>query len=176
MKLVDFKDGELVISDEAYHIRSFKALYDMSPSGAINMFGYMYFMYHPGSDYNYIVDGDEKSQTILEALGLLEASNFMEDPLYLSALSAYQKMITTTSSKMIDNNRKRLAKIDVYLDNTELTDDNVAKYTKALSDVNKLSIEISLAEKQVFKDVEEQTTKVRGKTELTIGDRGLNNL
>ena len=176
MKLIEFKNNELVISDEAYHIKVFKEIWDKDKtkdkSYSLGIFGFLYFYYHPGSDYNYITDSDDKVHAIREALGL-DSMNFLVDKTYLQCVEIYKKMVITTSSKMIDNNRKRLAKIDKYLDDTELNDDNVSKYTKALSDVNKLGLEIALAEKEVYKDVEEQSAKARGKIQLTIGDIGL---
>jgi len=174
MKLIEFKNDELVISDEAYHIRAFKELWDKDKSNgksySLNIFGFLYFFYHPGSDYNYIIDIDDKIDSIREALGL-DDMKFLVDPLYLECVELYKKMVITTSSKMIENNRKRLGKLDEYLDNAVIDDDNVSKYTKAISDINKLGIEIAAAEKEIFKDIEEQSSKVKGKTILTIGDR-----
>jgi len=40
---------------------------------------------------------------------------------------------------------------------------NDAKFTKAISDATKLGIEIANAEKEIFRDIEEQSTKARGK-------------
>ena len=176
MKVIEFKDNELVISDEAYHIKCFRELYDRNPESAMNIFGYLYFLYHPNSDYNYITDSDEKMDAIDEALGLDGDNAIIFDELYEQCKNIYCKMVVTTSSKLLDNNRKRLEKLDIFLDNLKLNEDNVAKYTKAISDGNKLALEISQTEKEIFKDIETQTTKVRGKTELTIGDRGLNNV
>jgi hypothetical protein len=175
MKLINFKDNELIISDEAFHIKCFKELYDRDSEEAFSIFGYLYFMYYPGSDYNYITDYQEKEETVLEALGL-DKPQWLLDPLFIDCLSVYKKMVQTTSSLLLDNNRKRLSKIDVFLDNLELDEDNINKYTKAIADVNKLGVEIAQAEKEIHKDIEEQTTKAKGRAELTIGDRGLNNL
>jgi len=174
MKLIEFRDDGLVISDEAFHVKVFKSLWNRDSSEAEKFFGYLYFMFHPGSDYNYITDLEEKEHTISEALGM--SSNvfkFSSDPLYKQCEDVYKKMVVTTSSRTVDNNRKRLDKIDRFLDELELTDDNIAKYTRAISDVNKLAVDIANAEKEIFKHAEEQSAKVRGKAELTIGDRGL---
>jgi len=176
MKLIEFKNNELVISDEAYHIRVFKDIWDADSSAdhqySISIFGFLYFFYHPGSDYNYITDEEEKAEIIRESLGL-ERMDFLTDATYNRAVEVYKRMVVTTSSNIIANNRKRLAKLDEYLDNAVIDDDNVAKYTKAISDVNKLGLEIANAEKELYKDIEEQSSKVRGKIELTIGDKGL---
>jgi len=174
MKVIEFKNNELYISDEAYHIRCFRELHDRDSEAALNIFGFLYFFYNPASDYNYITDSEEKQEVILEALGLDDS--FLKDELYLQCCSVYEKMVVTTSSKLIDNNRKRLQKLDTFLDELELTQDNVGKFTKAISDGTKLAVEISNAEKEIAKDIEEQSVKARGKTELTIGDRGLENL
>jgi len=174
MKLIEFKDNELKISDEAYHVRCFKELYDRDAETALNIFGFLYFMFHPGSDYNYITDEIEKKEAVLEALGL--DGNMPEDPLYFQCEEIYRKMVVTTSSKILENNRKRLSKIDTFLDDLTLDEDNIQKYTKAISDVNKLGIEIAQAEKEIFRDIEEQTSKVRGKTTLTLGDLGIKDL
>ena len=174
MKVIEFRDNELVISDEAYLIKAFKALWDddksKDKSKALAAFSYLYFYYHPASDYNYIVDEDEKSSTICESCGI-DDLGFLEDEVFKKAVEVYQKMVVTTSSKILRNNRHRIDKLDNYLNDMVLDDDNIGKYTKALSDVNKLSVEIAKAEMDIYKDVEEQSAKVRGKVELSIGDR-----
>ena len=172
MKLIEFKNNELVISDEAYTVKYFRELYNRDSEYAMALFGFMYFFNHPGSDYNYITDADEKIEVITKALGL-EDKGFLNDPLFIQCSDIYCKMVVTISSKLLDNNRKRLDKLDVFLDNLVLDEDNVTKFTKTISDATKLAVEISQAEKDIHKEVEEQTTKVRGRTELTIGDRGL---
>jgi hypothetical protein len=171
MKLIEFKNNELVISDEIYHVKAFKSLSEVY-SNYLDILGYMYFMYHPGSDYNYIINEEEKNETICEALGL-DMSDIITHQDYLDCIAIYKKMVVTTSSRILDNNRKRLDKLDIYLDDMVLDDDNIAKYTKAISDINKLAEEISKSEKEIYKDIEEQSSKVRGKVELTIGDKGL---
>jgi hypothetical protein len=175
MKLIEFKNNELVISDEAYHIKVFRDIWDNDKgdyNNSLNIFGYLYFFYHPGSDFNYITDEEEKEEIVLSGLGISDRG-FLSDEVYKRAVEVYKKMVITTSSRMIENNRKRLAKLDAYLDNTNIDDDNVSKYTKAISDMNKLGIEIANAEKEIYKDIEEQSAKVRGKVQLTIGDHGL---
>ena len=176
MKIIEFKDNELVISDEAYHIKAFKEIWDKDKSKdkekALTFFSYLYFYYNPASDYNYIVDEDEKDAAIMEGCGI-EDLDFLNDELHQKAVEIYCKMVITTSSKILNNNRKRLHKLDNYLDNMVLDDDNITKYTKALSDVNKLATEIAQSEKEIYKDIEEQSAKVRGKVQLTIGDMGL---
>ena len=176
MKIIEFKNDELVISDEAYHVKAFRDIWDADTtdnhSYSLAICGFLYFFYHPGSDYNYIVDEYEKAETIRESLGL-ENLDFCNDLLYQRAVDIYKKLVITTSSKLVDNNKKRLSKLDEYLDNVNIDDDNVSKYTKAISDTTKLAVEIAEAEKGIFKDIEEQSAKVRGKVQLSIGDMGI---
>jgi archaellin len=178
MRIIQFKDNELVISDEAYHIKCFRDLKKKAPKQYMDIFGYLYFMYHPASDYNYVIDESEKETLILGALGIKKDffNNKNLSDLLEECQKIYKKMVVSTASMTIENNRKRINKIDVFLDELELSDDNIAKYTKAISDVTKLTIEISNAEKVLYKDLEEQDSKVRGKIELSIGDKGLQNL
>jgi len=176
MKLIEFKNNELVISDEAFHIKCFRDMYERNADEAMTIFGYLYFMFHPGSDYNYITDWDEKIETVSEALGIEDINEFLDFPEYKQCVDIYQKMVITSSSKLIDGNRRRMDKLNTFLDELVLDDDNMAKFTKAISDSNKLAVELSIAEKEIFKDIEEQSAKVRGKTQLTIGDLGLSNV
>jgi len=173
MKLIEFKNNELTIADEAYHIRVFKTLWDRDitkdKSRALSTFGFMYFYHHPNSDYNYIIDDDEKIQAIQEGLGI-DNLKFLQDKNYLKAVEVYKKMVVTTSSKILETNRNRMEKLGKFLDDLVITDENMNKYTKAISDINKLGVEIAMAEKEIFRDIEEQTAKVRGKVELTVGD------
>lgn len=172
MKLIEFKNNDLQIADEIYHIKVFRDFYIKDPEKALTLFGFMYFYYNPLSDYNYITDDEEKMVEICNSLGIKDTS-FIEDKQYLKVVELYKKTVITTSSKVLDNNRKRLAKLDDFLNSMELDDKNVKVFTNAISDSIKLGVEVAKAEKDIAKDIEEQSTKVRGNAELTIGDYGM---
>ena len=63
-----------------------------------------------------------------------------------------------------------------YLDEVEINDKNLAALTKSISERTALSLEINKAEREIYKDVEEHSSKMRGKGTKTIGDDGLSHL
>ena len=138
------------------------------------MLGTLYFMYDPRSEYMYITEDSERLDKIKEETGL--GSNWKPDKLFESAIPVYKSLTCTTSAITLQNNRETLDKVDKYLKDISVTNENVKDVLDALSKKNKLAVEISAAEKTIYKDVEEYSAKMRGKGTQTIGDEGLANL
>ena len=70
MKLFRYEGYKVVISEEAFALKVFRQIWNRDRSvnkdKAIMELGYVYFMTDPRSDYQYIVDEDERSKAIIE--------------------------------------------------------------------------------------------------------------
>jgi hypothetical protein len=81
-----------------------------------------------------------------------------------------------STRKIIESTRKNLEAMDlseVNIDKRAYAATNIINSLKAST---ALMIEVAIAEKKVFAEVEENATKMRGSGTKTIGDEGLNNL
>lgn len=178
MNLIQWNNNSIKIAPEAYAIKVFRNIWDndRSPNKelAIMELGTLYFMYDPRSEYMFEVDEEERMEIIKEQTGL--PVEWTPGKLFLDAVPVYKYLTNTTSSLTLNSNRKVLEKVDNYLDTIEVSDDNLTKIIKAITDKNTLAVDISKAEKEIYSDVEEQSLKKRGKSNRTIGDEGLSSL
>ena len=74
MRLFKYEGYNLNISEEALALKPFRAIWVRDKSAykerAITELGYVYFMEDPRSDYQYIINRDERSKAIKEGEGL----------------------------------------------------------------------------------------------------------
>jgi hypothetical protein len=173
-----WENNEMVMKPEALAVKAFKNIWDADKSKektrAMNTFSLLYFMHDPRSEYQFDVDERSRLELIKEHMGL--DAKMEKDKLYLAAIPVYRSMIHTPSSQTLASNMKLLKAIRAYLDDVVVDDDNISKVVKAVSDVNKLAVDIAAAEKAVHAEVEEKLNNARGNARLTIGDEGLEKL
>ena len=74
MKLFRYEGYKLHISEEAFVLKPFKELWNSDKTKnkdkALQELGYVYFMCDPRSDYQYIVDEEDRSKAIKEGEGI----------------------------------------------------------------------------------------------------------
>lgn len=181
MKLFRYENYKVTISEEALALKPFKKLWDRDKSKskdkAIAELSYTYFMEDPASDYQYLVDREERSKAIIEGEGL---TNWKPDKLVQEAMEFYASFKTTSALILedtryaADNLRKSLRNIDL-----EATDEKgrpiytVASIISAIKQVPQLVKELSEAERAVAKEMSENAGRVRGQRTKSIMEGGL---
>lgn len=181
MKLFKYHQYRVVISEEALALKPFKKLWDRDKSKtkdkAIAELSYCFFMEDPASDYQYLVDREERSKAIIEGEGL---KDWKPDKAVEEAMAFYASFKTTSALILedtryaADNLRKSLRNIDL-----EATDDRgkpiytVASIISAIKQVPQLVKELSEAERAVAKEMAETNGRVRGQRAKTILEDGL---
>lgn len=181
MKLFKYEAYKVVISEEALALKPFKQLWNRdrtaSKDRAISELAYVYFMEDPASDYQYLVDRDERSKAIIEGEGL--GDKWKPDKAVLEAMEFYASFKTTSALILEDtryaanNLRKSLRDIDL-----KATDDKnrpiytVASIISAIKQVPQLVKELAEAERAIAKEMTENNGRVRGQRAKTIMDDG----
>lgn len=171
MKLFKYDQYKVVISEEAMAVKVFRQIWNRDRSinkeRAISELGYIYFMVDPRSDYQYLIDKDERSRAIMEGEGL--PSNWKPDKLIEEAMEFYEGMKPTASllledaRLMVDKYRKKLREMDFeQLGVKELKD--MGALIRGIPDLVKALDE---AEKAVTSEMR-NTGKMRGTGEKTI--------
>jgi uncharacterized protein YoxC len=182
MKLFKYESYKVSISEEALALKPFKQLWNrdrtVNKDRAIAELSYVYFMEDPSSDYQYIVDRDDRSQAIIEGEGL--DSKWKPDKMVQEAMKFYASFKTTSALILedtryaADNLRKSLRNI-----NLEDVDDKgrpiytVASIISAIKQVPQLVKELSEAERAVAKEMAENNGRVRGQKAKSIFEDGL---
>ena len=191
MKLIEFDGTEFTIADEALLVKPIRELFRKDKSKNKEEFwkqmSYMWFMCDPRSNYQYLLDEDERSMEVKTQEGL--GSDWKPSPTLLEAMKIYKRQSTTTASLLIEDMRFGLDSIRAIIRkiskavNVESDDDGkdsgnvlAMKLDKALDSMTKacdkipdLAKKLSDAEKALAKDFASED-KARGNTTMAIGE------
>lgn len=182
MRLFKYEQYKVVISEEALALKPFKQLWNrdrtVNKDRAIAELSYVFFMEDPASDYQYLVDREERSKAIIEGEGL--DAKWKPDKLVIEAMEFYSSFKTTSAliledtRKVAENLRKALPTINPM----EEDDKGRPKYkitdiTKTIRELNVLIKELSETERLIAKEMAEANGRVRGQRAKSILEDGL---
>lgn len=182
MKLFKLENYRVVISPEALALAPFRKLWNRDRSAsketAISQISYIYFMEDPASDYQYLVDREDRSKAIIEGEGLPE--NWKPDKMVKEAMDFYSSFKTTSAliledtRKVAENLRKALRTLDITEeDDKGRPKHTIASITKAIRELNVLVKELAETERIIAKEMTETNGRVRGQKAKTILEDGL---
>lgn len=173
MRLLTYEGYNLTIDPMLLTLKPFKALWIRDKTEkkerATSEIAYTYFMEDPRSDYQYIIDREERSDKIKTDQGFKD--NWKPDKTVLDAMKLYASF-KTTSALLLEDTR---AFVDGYRNKIrELTanmDDLDVKEVKSIGDIIKQIPEmvknLDEAEKAITRELA-QSDKVRGAQEKNI--------
>lgn len=181
MKLFKYEGYKIVISEEAFALKVFRQIWNRdrtaSKDKAIMELGYVYFMIDPRSDYQYLVDEDERSKAIIEGEGL--PSDWRPDKLVKEAMNFYGKF-KPTAALLLEDTRYAVDKLRKLLRDINLEDkDDKGKpvytlntITATIKQVPSLAKDLDEAERALASEMRNQG-KMRGQGEKTIMEDSL---
>lgn len=181
MKLFKYEGYKIVISEEAFALKPFRMIWNrdrtISKDKAIMELGYIYFMEDPRSDYQYIIDRDERSLSIIESEGL--PSNWKPDKVIIEAMEFYSSF-KPTSALLLEDTRYAVDKVRKLLRDIDLEaeDDRgrpvytIDKILAAIKQVPALVKDLDEAEKALASEMK-LGGKMRGQGEKTIMEDSL---
>lgn len=177
MKLFKRVDYKLTVEPIVFSIKAFKKLDQRDRTvGKTQLekeLAFIYFVYDPRSDLQFIVDEQERIERVKELIGF--DSKFKIDNDLQKAIDVYLSMTETSASLLIKDLKVGVEKLRKYLRDAEVDDETFDKYTKALKELIPLSQKLSETERTVIKEVEEISNS-RGDRAMTILDAGFDNL
>ena len=177
MRLFTRKDFRLVVDPMVFTIKVFKEL-DKRDKTKDKLqlekeLSFIYFVYDPRSDLQFIVDEQERIERVKELVGLTD--KFKIDDVLTRAIDVYLSMTETASSLLLKDIKIGADKLRSYLRDTEVNEDNFDKYTKSLKDLIPLSEKIVMVERTVIKEIED-ISEMRGNKTQTILDGGFDTI
>lgn len=180
MKLFKYEGYKITISEEALALKPFKVIWarDKSPTKdrAISELAFVYFFADPRSDYQFIVDEEERVKMIKEGEGMPE--KWVVDKQITEAIEFYHQFKSTaallleSTRTLVDKLTKQMKEIDM-----NATDDKgkpiyaLNVYTNTIKQIPELVRAIDDAERAVNAEAA-QNTKMRGQGEKTIMEDG----
>ena len=181
MKLFKYEGYKVTISEEAFALKVFRQIWNrdrtVNKDKAIVEMGYIYFMVDPRSDYQYLVDEEERSKAIIEGEGL--PTNWKPDKLVEEAMKFYSSFKSTAAllledtRAVIDNVRKSLREFS--FDDMDDKDrvNAIKSVTSTVATIPKLIKDLNDAEQAIRADMQESSGKIRGQKEKSLLEDGL---
>ena len=176
MKLFKYEGYKLHISEEAFVLKPFKEIWNRDKTKnkdkALQELGYIYFMCDPRSDYQYIVDEEDRAKTIKEGEGI--DPKWKPDNKVIEAMKFY-KTFKPVSALLLEDTRIAVDKLRQLLRNIDLTEvDDKGKpiytlntITATIKQIPSLVKDLDEAEKAIAKEIME-SDKVRGAQEKSM--------
>lgn len=181
MKLFKYEGYKVVISEEAFALKVFRQIWNRDRSinkdKAIMELGYVYFMIDPRSDYQYLVDEEERSKAIIEGEGL--PNNWKPDKIVTEAMQFYSRF-KPTAALLLEDTRVAVEKLRKLLRDINLqdTDDKgrplytLNTITATIKQVPSLAKDLDEAERALSSEMRNEG-KMRGQGEKTIFEDSL---
>lgn len=176
MKLLRYEGYNLTFEPEILTLRVFKRLFmrdkTKNKSRFLQELAYIYFMEDPRSDYQYIVNPDERSRAIIEGEGL--DNDWKVDSILQEAID-YYKSFKSTSALLLEDTRVAVDKLRQQLRDIDLNsvdDKGRPIYTlnvvvNTIKQVPSLVKDLDEAEKTIAKEMI-QNDKIRGSAEKSM--------
>lgn len=176
MKLFKYEGYKLHISEEAFILKPFKEIWNRDKTKnkdkALQELAYVYFMCDPRSDYQYIIDEEDRAKAIKEGEGI--DSKWKPDNKVIEAMKFY-KTFKPVSALLLEDTRIAVDKLRQLLRNIDLTEvDDKGKpiytlntVTATIKQIPSLVKDLDEAEKAIAKEIME-SDKVRGAQEKSM--------
>lgn len=178
MKLFVYEGYKVRVSPEALMLKPFKTLWTRDKTRnkekAMMEFAYIYFWADPRSEYQYIIDDDDRNKAVKEGLGL--PAKWKPDKDVQKALDLYASF-TTTAALLLQDTRYAVDKLRQLLRDIDLNakDKNdkpiytLNTITATIKQVPSLVRDLDNAEKYLNEQLKESEGAV-GSTEMGIMD------
>lgn len=173
MRLFKYEGYKLTISEEAMLLKPFKAIWKrdrtQNKEKALMELGYCYFMEDPRSDYQFIVDREDRSAQIKLGEGIPES--WSPDEVVIQAMEFYSSFKTTSAllledtRVLVDGYRTKLRAITS--DMSELDVKAVKEIGAIIKQVPSMVKDLDEAERALAKELA-QSDKVRGAQEKSM--------
>lgn len=176
MKLFKYEGYKLHISEEAFILKPFKEIWNRDKTKnkdkALQELGYIFFMCDPRSDYQYIINEEDRAKAIKEGEGI--DSKWKPDNKVIEAMKFY-KTFKPVSALLLEDTRIAVDKLRQLLRNIDLTEvDDKGKpiytlntITATIKQIPSLVKDLDEAEKAIAKEIME-SDKVRGAQEKSM--------
>ncbi len=176
MRLLTYEGYNLTIDPMLLTLKPFRNLWERDTSDkkekAIQEIAYIYFMEDPRSDYQYIIDREEREAQIKEGEGLKKS--WKPDKQVLSAMNLYASF-KTPAALLLEDTRMAVDKLRQLLRNIDLNevDDKgrpiytLNTITSTIKQIPGLIKDLDEAERVLAKEIA-QSDKVRGAQEKSI--------
>ncbi len=178
IRLFKYEGYTISVEPEALLLSPFKAIWDRDSTQdkrvAMQELGFLYFMCDPRSDYQYIVDEEERIKEIIKGQGM--PKNWKPDKIVKRAMDFYNSF-KPASAGLLEDTRVAINKLRELLRNIDLTQtDDKGKpiytlntITATIKQIPGLVKDLDEAERTLSKDIINEA-KARGSQSKALGE------
>lgn len=177
IKLFKYEGYKIVISEEAFALKPFRQIWQrdktINKEKALMELGFIYFFCDPRSDYQFLVDDNERLEAIKEGEGL--PAKWEPDKILKEAMDFYMSfkpisaLLLEDTRFMVNKYRKRLRSQEF----DELEVRELKEVGALIKQIPSLVKDLDEAEKALNSEMR-NSGKMRGQGEKTIFEDGLN--
>lgn len=176
MRLFKYEGYKIVISEEAFALKPFRQIWQRDKTSnkdkAIMELGFIYFYCDPRSDYQYLVDEDERMEAIKEGEGL--PPKWTPDKVVQEAMAFYESF-KPTAALLLEDTRLMVNKYRKRLREQEFDDLEVKELKEVgalIKQIPSLVKDLDEAEKTLNSEMK-NAGRMRGSGEKTIFEDGI---
>ena len=177
IKLFKYEGYKIVISEEAFALKPFRQIWQrdktINKEKALMELGFIYFFCDPRSDYQFLVDDNERLEAIKEGEGL--PTKWEPDKVLKEAMDFYMSF-KPISALLLEDTRFMVNKYRKRLRSQEFDDLEVRELKEVgalIKQIPSLVKDLDEAEKALNSEMR-NSGKMRGQGEKTIFEDGLN--
>lgn len=177
IKLFKYEGYKIIISEEAFALKPFRQIWQrdktINKEKALMELGFIYFFCDPRSDYQFLVDDNERLEAIKEGEGL--PAKWEPDKVLKEAMDFYMSfkpisaLLLEDTRFMVNKYRKRLRSQEF----DELEVRELKEVGALIKQIPSLVKDLDEAEKALNSEMR-NSSKMRGQGEKTIFEDGLN--
>lgn len=178
MRLFKYEGYEVRVAPEALTLKPFKRIWDRDKSKskdtALQELSFLYFYCDPRSDYQYIIDDEDRLDAVKSGEGFNK--NWKPDPMLIEA-SDFYRSFDTSSAILLRAAQEGVDKVQKALKNFDLEDCD-AKSLKDYMAVLKMVPEVASMLKDAEKAINDESEygEAKGAIEKTLFDDGLDGI
>ena len=185
MKLFEYKNHKLKISDEALTLEVFKKIHQADKTKgkeiAFKEIAFIYHMCDVKSDYLIINNEDERIEEVKKDVGLPD--EWIPNTQVKVGMDFYKERTISPTMSLYLNSVKAALDTGQYLSNTGalLAERNssgapivkLSEITSALDKISKIIKDLKASEKEIIKEQQEKEGRMKGSREMSIFEEGL---
>lgn len=173
MRLFKYEGYTLIVDPEALMLKPFKALWQRDKSKtkevAMQELAYIYFMEDPRSDYQFIVDRDERDTQIRLGEGIKKEwkpdDKVKEAMKFYASFKTASALLLEDTRAMVDGYRNKLRNIAATMEDLEVRE--LKDLGAIIKQIPALVKDLDEAERTLAKEIA-QSDKVRGAQEKSM--------
>lgn len=186
MKLFTYDKYRVTFTPEALLIKAFRDLVERDTTDNKDMalleLGFIYFFCDPRSDYSFMINKEDRKETIKVQEGLPE--DWEPDDMVKNAMETYSYLTQTSFSLLLEDSRFAIDQIRTFMRDVNLKEEDdkgkpkypINTIVSAVKQIPSLVKELAEAERVIARELEAGAGRMKAKRDKTVTEDGFTNI